>query len=1655
MLIDKLFESPDNITIDGNIHKWDDQTSKFTFGYLGGDFCGEFDVTHPQLCEIYDAYGFDKFAMDYPGRVWVTYKIITFWEYPKDLEKLKNIIKDIENKSKLKIWDNGYKIEIVTSGKLYGKHVWSKNIETEFINIEDYEGSETWSPFIKQYGHGNEKNKESFGSVKYAKDKPLKYRQHLQTESASNTFTRNGNSTSTEKLNGIGIGIIKQINDWLNDKAIGKYIIEPDYSVTILSPEYSYQMRLEHEKPSYIKFNYEDPEDELIIKCGANDVERVKLLMKRGISFEDFLNTTIGGILMYEAGDVATFIHDNYPNILKNIHPKSLQRFISLVDRTKNKEVNEAFRRGDDDKLDTLGVGRVRNVKLFLEEFKIRVYRIEPDYSITLPIQDFFKQAELEKNKPAYIKINYESKDEELILRCILNDLPRVKTLIDQGANVSEFPGTTMRGMINNNSEEVASYMYDNYSYMLFDSATSGTYKEFTIFIRNIRNKGVNESFKRGSGDKLKDLGIGKISLIKKWLENHDIIHYIIEEDGSVTLNSVVYNKQVVYESICPSYIKFNYTNKNDALIIYCALNDLSKVIPLLKAGATLNNFSGSASRLMVDFNAIDVVKYMYENGYNYMLSCSQGIKRMIEKIKLPNIDESFSRNSTDKIKSLGVGKYSLIKNWMNLKLPGGWKYEITDENIVKLGTDCTIMELANTIKDAPDYMIFKFNHLSKMPAVYFYNGEIDKMKESLKEYNDNNIDGFEFINFILNILLVRKDEELALYLNGLPSFRFALKDSIYKNIFDNYLTTIQKNTMDESFTKNNEDKLNSLGVGKITLIKKWLENKSIRDYTLNDDLSINYKSGWNQSFAFEKNKPSYITFRYLPEDAILLYAYLGDIDKFEDAINNVEDISAVIDEVMIFVKNNHKLASWLNDRPEFLQYASLADNRWFDERFPKNENIDESFSRDTENKLDSLGVGKEAHIKNYIEELKKSELWKNIDRYDIDGTLYMHDIWSIKPILEFELTKPIFIKTSYLPKMQMTIAVGTNNIEMAKNSLKKGGMIEDFTIFILNEVIKNNWIDMAKFIIENKLAKITTFNKGKYNDFLIWYKNNKDKKINETFARDTEDKLKVIGIGKEAAIKHWVEKNQEIGEYTLTDDHKVMWHSGSPFEQADMERKKPPYIEFVYEYPFAKLKVFSLLCDIDKVKEAYAEGADPRVWPNNICVITMDADFAEGAIILDKINGYKELLSSIMRDKFDTYLKTINQEEPLDESFSKNENNDKIKALGLGKIAKIKEWMEEHDDLSYTLTKDHKIMFTGGEYYKQAELEKNAPDYIEFIYVPYVKLIIFTILHDIDKVKEAYAEGVDVSELPNNLWQITYKDRFKEGLEILREVPDFRDMLTHSFQVQFDDYFAKIDEENKLDESFNFQSVKDFVTKVTDKSKTIKSLIEKFNESTDKQTKLFIVKVLIVLFTAVNAGDISNAIVDASSEIYHLMSKDKISVSDFKQKENKKFKNPLNLKISQEGINFIKNHEKLRLKAYKIGDGKITVGWGCAFPIHKSKIRVGQRITFEQAEKLLAARLQVAENGVKRMFEDWSEDGHFHKVTQSMFDSMVSMMFNMGVTGFRNLDLTDDLKNGDFHKAAEKMPTSNLVDGMGGIEKRRIGEQKLFTKELKDYKMK
>ena len=97
-------------------------------------------------------------------------------------------------------------------------------------------------------------------------------------------------------------------------------------------------------------------------------------------------------------------------------------------------------------------------------------------------------------------------------------------------------------------------------------------------------------------------------------------------------------------------------------------------------------------------------------------------------------------------------------------------------------------------------------------------------------------------------------------------------------------------------------------------------------------------------------------------------------------------------------------------------------------------------------------------------------------------------------------------------------------------------------------------------------------------------------------------------------------------------------------------------------------------------------------------------------------------------------------------------------------------------------------------------------------------------------------------------------------------------------------------------------------------------------------------------------------------------------------------------MKTSNKGIDLIKRHEGLELKAYLDAAGVWTIGYG-----HTGGVKSGDVISDRQAEELLQADLATAERAVsvQRL-----------RLNQNQFDALVSFVYNVGAGNFNRSTL-------------------------------------------------
>ncbi|MDT0206988.1 lysozyme [Serratia marcescens] len=122
-------------------------------------------------------------------------------------------------------------------------------------------------------------------------------------------------------------------------------------------------------------------------------------------------------------------------------------------------------------------------------------------------------------------------------------------------------------------------------------------------------------------------------------------------------------------------------------------------------------------------------------------------------------------------------------------------------------------------------------------------------------------------------------------------------------------------------------------------------------------------------------------------------------------------------------------------------------------------------------------------------------------------------------------------------------------------------------------------------------------------------------------------------------------------------------------------------------------------------------------------------------------------------------------------------------------------------------------------------------------------------------------------------------------------------------------------------------------------------------------------------------------------------------------------------MRTSEQGRDFIKGFEKLRLKAYPdpgTGGKPWTIGWG-----HTKGVKPGDRITQEQAEAFFSEDLAVFELTINSAIK--------RPMTQNQFDAMVSLAFNIGGSAFAGSTLAKKFNAGDIKGAADQFPRQKI----------------------------
>jgi GH24 family phage-related lysozyme (muramidase) len=267
-------------------------------------------------------------------------------------------------------------------------------------------------------------------------------------------------------------------------------------------------------------------------------------------------------------------------------------------------------------------------------------------------------------------------------------------------------------------------------------------------------------------------------------------------------------------------------------------------------------------------------------------------------------------------------------------------------------------------------------------------------------------------------------------------------------------------------------------------------------------------------------------------------------------------------------------------------------------------------------------------------------------------------------------------------------------------------------------------------------------------------------------------------------------------------------------------------------------------------------------------------------------------------------------------------------------------------------------------------------------------------------------------------------------------------------------------DGKTEPDMEWDFTNVKDEidVSKLWVKTKEdVKEYVQKLKEkikNLPSDTKKRILKYALYSFLGILSMKQINSFIEP--QVKNIDNIETIVTQNVNQKIRKSSESLFNHLKYEEGS--VRHKGQPVLTVYDLGDGAYTVGYGHAIfdgekegydflPNYEDITPNRTKITKENAETLLKDDIKDSEGIINKILNDWGEQGIKPKITQKMYDAMVSMAYNMG-PGIRKSDFIQAVKKGDLKTAKELILTTseNLFDDFPGLKTRREKEAKMFT---------
>ena len=148
-------------------------------------------------------------------------------------------------------------------------------------------------------------------------------------------------------------------------------------------------------------------------------------------------------------------------------------------------------------------------------------------------------------------------------------------------------------------------------------------------------------------------------------------------------------------------------------------------------------------------------------------------------------------------------------------------------------------------------------------------------------------------------------------------------------------------------------------------------------------------------------------------------------------------------------------------------------------------------------------------------------------------------------------------------------------------------------------------------------------------------------------------------------------------------------------------------------------------------------------------------------------------------------------------------------------------------------------------------------------------------------------------------------------------------------------------------------------------------------------------------------------------------------------------------MKISNKGLELIKEFEGFSANAYLCPAKIPTIGYGNTFWEDGRKVRIGEQISKSKA-------LELLEFVANKDFADKIFPLIKVQINQNQFDAMTSLAYNIGVGAFSNSTLLKRVNAKDFIGASNEFLKWDKSGGkpLLGLTRRRQREKELFLKD-------